>query len=335
MKNIKTKLLIVVMAIGSTSFAQVTDKEKSLTSQNTDTLDGWKTGGIFGLNFSQVSLSNWAAGGESSVSGNSLLSLFARYKKGDNNWDNYLDLGYGIMKQGADDWIKSDDRIEFTSKYGRKAAKDLYYAALINFRSQFAPGYNYPNDSVKISDFFAPAYVIGALGMDYKPNDNFSLFVAPLTAKITYVGDQMLADQGAFGVEAAEYEFTEPDSVKLKNGENMRTEIGGYVRFMYKKQLAENITFQTNLNLFSNYVENPRNIDVNWDNLLSLKVNDFITATISTNLIYDDDIDIQVMKSDGSPKLDNEGTPIVGPRTQFKYVIAVGFQYKFGAELRK
>ena len=92
----------------------------------------------------------------------------------------------------------------------------------------------------------------------------------------------------------------------------------------------ENVSFQTNIDLFSNYSEDPQNIDVNWDNVLSMKINKFLTSTITTSLIYDHDIKIQETKSDGTPKLDAEGNPEIGPRTQFKYVIAVGFQYKFG-----
>ncbi|MEX2379319.1 MAG: DUF3078 domain-containing protein [Vicingaceae bacterium] len=324
----KKLFLVLSLFLGLGTFAQVTDAEDDLLKKETDTLpDGWRLGGVFGANFSQVSLSNWSAGGQSSISINSLLNVFAKYKKDKTTWDNYLDLGYGVVKQGDSDMIKSDDRIEFTSKYGRRAAKNLYYAGLFNFRSQFAPGYNYPNDSVKISNFMAPGYFIGAVGMDYKPNDNFTLFLAPLTGKVTVVSVQDLADQGAFGVKAAEYDTS---GNKISDGKTVRTEFGGYLRFAYVKEIAENITFQTNLNLFSNYLETPQNIDVNWDNLLSMKVNKYITANVSTSLIYDDDIDIQESNADGSPKLDSEGTPIVGPRTQFKYVIAVGFQYKFG-----
>lgn len=324
----KKTFFALCLFIGLGAYAQVTDAEDDMLKKRADTIpDGWRLGGVFGANFSQVSLSNWSAGGQSSISINSLLNVFALYKKEKTTWDNYLDLGYGVIKQGNADMIKSDDRIEFTSKYGRRAAKNLYYAGLFNFRSQFAPGYNIPNDSVKISDFMAPGYFVGAVGMDYKPNDNLTLFLAPLTGKVTVVALQDLADQGAFGVEAAEYDTS---GNKISDGKTVRTEFGGYLRLAYIKEIADNITFQTNLNMFSNYLENPQNIDVNWDNLISMKVNKYITANVSTSLIYDDDIDIQETKSDGTPKLDAEGNPEIGPRTQFKYVIAVGFQYKFG-----
>lgn len=324
MKNI---FLILTVLFGIQVSAQTTEAEKNLKTVNSDTTQGWKTGGVFGANFSQVSLTNWAAGGQSSVSLNGLVDAFANYKKGNSAWDNNLTLGYGEVKQGVGDWIKSDDRILFTSKYGKKATKDWYYAGLFNFKSQFAPGYSDVTETTVISDFMAPGYFLGALGMDYKPSDNFTVFISPVTAKLTYVGIQNLADAGGFGVTAAEYDAL---GNKTKDGENSRLEVGGYLRMLYKKKLMENINFQTNIDVFSNYSESPDHLDINWDNLLSMKVNKYITTTISTSLIYDHDIDIAETKSDGSPKLDDNGNQLIGPRTQFKYVLAVGFQYKFG-----
>lgn len=316
----KKLLFIIFVLVGFTAFAQTTEAEEDLKKQKKDTVEGWKTGGVIGLNFSQVSLSNWSAGGENSMSINGLISLFANYKKGSSTWDNSLDLGYGIIKQGDAEFIKSDDKLAFTSKYGQKAYKNLYYAALVNLKTQMAPGYNYPNDSVKVSDFMAPGYLLGAIGMDYKPNDKLTLFVSPLTLKTTFVNNQTLANAGAFGVEPAEY-----DSLGnvIKEGERIRSEFGGYLRLMYKTEIAKNISFQTNLDLFSNYSENPDHIDINWENLVAFKVNKYISATITTTLIYDHDIDIQIDNNDDGI-IDK-----IGPRTQFKEVLAIGFNYKF------
>ncbi len=323
----KKLILIWALGMGLGSHAQTTEAEKALKKQNADTTQGWKSGGVFGANFTQVSLTNWAAGGQSSVSLNGLLDLFANYKKGSSAWDNNLTLGYGETKLGGSDWFKSDDRILFNSKYGKKATKDWYYAALVNFKSQFAPGFSDVAETTKISDFMAPGYLLGAIGMDYKPSDNFTVFISPVTAKMTVVSIQALADAGAFGVEEAEYDAT---GTKTKDGENTRLEVGGYLRMLYKRDIMENVSYQTNLDLFSNYSEEPQNIDVNWDNLLSMKINKYLTTTITTSLIYDHDIDIAETKSDGTPKLDSNGNQLIGPRTQFKYVLAIGFQYKFG-----
>jgi hypothetical protein len=288
-------------------YSQITDGEKRLREASKDTLDGWKTGGMIMLNFGQTSLTNWAAGGENTVSGNSLFNFFANYQKGTFTWDNTIDLGYGILKQGSQN-RKSDDRIDFSTKFGKMATKNWYYSGLLDFRSQFTAGYNYPNDSVKISNFFAPAYIVTAIGMDYKPNKTFTAFIAPITGKITIVGDQDLADAGAFGVDKAEY----INGVKTKDGKNFRQEFGGYVRVAYQNDIMTNVNLSTKLDLFSNYMKNPQNIDVNWQVLVSMKVNKYISATFSTQLIYDDDTKIE-----GSPKV------------QFKEILGVGFSYKF------
>ena len=134
MKKIILTLVAIATILGLS--AQTTEAEKSLTTQSKDTLDGWKTGGIVSLNLTQVGLTNWQSGGENSLSVNGLLSLFANLKKGNSTWDNSLDLGYGILQQGDDEVRKTDDKIDFTSKYGQKAFKNWYYAGLVNFKSQ-------------------------------------------------------------------------------------------------------------------------------------------------------------------------------------------------------
>jgi len=316
----KKLLLIYFIFLSGLISGQVTDAEKLLRKQNNDTVEFWKTGGVTALNFSQTSLTNWAAGGQSSLAGSTMINLFAYYKKGKSRWDNTLDFGYGLLKQADKKraW-KTDDKIELLLKYGQKAFDSWYYAVLLNFKTQISPGYNYPNDSVKISSFFAPAYLIGAIGADYKPNDKFNIFITPVTERFTFVYDQELANSGAFGVNPAVYDST---GKILKKGKNLRTEFGGYLRMLYKRNLMENITFQTKLDLFSNYLKDAQNVDVNWENLISLKVNKYISATVSTQLVYDDN----VMIVDGK---NPDGTDKTGPRTQFKEVLGVGFSYNF------
>ena len=316
----KALFTVALIAIIGSLSAQTTEAEKNLKTQSKDTLDGWKTGGVISLNLTQVSLTNWSAGGENSLSVNGILSLFANLKKGNSTWDNSLDLSYGMLQQGDGDPRKTDDKIDFTSKYGQKAFKNWYYAGLVNFKSQMAPGFNFPNDSTEISSFMAPAYVLGAIGMDYKPSEVFTFFISPLTMKMTIVNDQNLADEGRFGVEAAEYDDF---GVQTKKGLTTRSEYGGYLRALFKKDIMKNVNLQSKLELFSNYTEEPTNIDVNWEVLISMKVNKFISATISTQLLYDDDIDIAVDNN-------NDGIiDAVGPRTQFKEVLGVGLSYKF------
>lgn len=324
MKEIIYTAIFMVVITGGIN-AQVVDKElteaeKKIKMQQTDSLDGWKVGGVFGVNLTQASFTNWAAGGENSVAINGLLSTFANYKKGSSSWDNTLNLAYGVLKQGEDGVRKTDDRIDFMSKYGYKASKRWYYAALVNFKTQFAAGYNYPNDSTEISNFLAPAYALAAIGMDYKPHDNFTAFISPFTARMTIVNDRTMADAGAFGVDPAEFDLV---GNKIKNGKTLRAEYGGYIRVMYKKEIMENINLETRFDAFANYSDEPTHIDVNMEILLSLKVNKFISATVSTQLIYDHDTEIAVDRNNDGII---DGT---GPRVQFKEVLGIGLNYKF------
>ena len=183
-------------------------------------------------------------------------------------------------------------------------------------------GYNYPNTINKISDLLAPAYVLTAIGADFKPNDRLSAFIAPATSKITIVNNDSLANIGAFGVTAA---TLDADGNIIEPGQNLRSEVGGYMRVVYQQTLFKDksVSITSKLDHFSNYMENPQNIDVSWETIIGLKVNKFITTTITTHLIYDDDVAIAVDRT-GDGILDGKG-----PRTQFKEVIAVGLSYKF------
>jgi len=335
----KVKFIAVVALMGCAQLVsgQVTDGEAALRKHDSDTTQGWKIGGVASLNATQTNLTNWASGGQNSISINGAFNAHANYKKGRSAWDNTLDLGYGLMKQGEDeDFRKTDDRIDFSSKYGYEAYKSFYYAALVSFKSQMANGYNYKDTTKeKISAFLAPAYVIGAIGIDYKPNSYFSAFLAPLTLKYTIVNDQDLADAGAYGVDPAEYEVRQtflPDTtnvqVLVKHGKKARGEFGGYIRLLYSKsdfeaEILKNFSITSKADFFSNYMHNPQNIDVSWETQIAMKVNKYITVSLSTHLIYDDDIKIaDGTNPDGSTKM-------VGSKVQFKEIAGVGIMYNF------
>jgi len=275
----------------------------------------WRRGGLLSLNFSQVSLTNWAAGGQNSIAGNAIVNYFANYKSGKNAWDNTIDLEYGVIMQGKkSSLLKSNDKIDVTSIYGRQASKYWYYSALANFRSQFTAGYNYPNDSNIISNFLAPAYLTLALGMDYKPDNSFSLFLSPATARFIFVTNKALSNAGAFGVDS---------------GKTLRTEVGAYVKASYIKAINTNVNIQTSLDLFSNYLDKPQNIDVNWQLLLGFKISKLISASLSTQLLYDDNTKLTFYKNDGVT-VDH-----VGPGVQFKEVFGIGLAYQFASYTTK
>ncbi len=284
-----------------------------------DTVKPWAIGGITNFSFSQVSLSNWVAGGENSSSINALIKLFSTYKKSKLAWDNNLDLAYGLTKKASDPFYKNDDRIDFASKLGYKAEKKWYYTLMINFKTQFYQGKKSSKDSIIISDFMAPAYLLASLGMDYKPGKAFSLMISPFSSRITFVRNTMLADEGAFGVEKA---VRDTSGNIIQHGEKIKSEFGGYLKVVINKEIVKNVTLLTKLELFSNYLKNPQNMVINWDMLLNMKINKFLSASINTNLIYDDNVRIASTNSKGQVEQ-------VGPRTQFKEMISIGLSYKF------
>lgn len=282
--------------------------------------DDWQLGGAGTLNFSQVSLSNWAAGGQSSLSVLGLAELFANYSKGKNTWNNSLTLIYGTIKIEDQKLRKSDDKIELNLKYGRRASTEWFYAAQLNFRSQLTPTYTEDRSSM-VSNFLSPAFITASLGMDYKPNENLSVFISPVTGKFTLVRDQVLADQGAFGVEPAATNFL--GNLIPGTGKNFRKEFGGYVDVRFKDEIVQNVTFESKLGLFSNYLKEPENVDLNWENNFNFKVNKYISASLFVHMIYDDDIELQ-LDQDKDGTIDN-----TGPRLQLKETLGIGLSYKF------
>lgn len=332
MKRVILLLLLGGLFTAPVAWGQTNDDKafvEDATKKTKEAVEGeeaaeptWKKGGVVSLNFNQVSLINWAAGGLNSVAGSAFCNLYANYRKGKSSWDNNLDLGYGIIKQGTDPFIKSDDKIDFTSKYGQEAFNNpkFFYTGLLNFKSQFAPGYSDPPANLlRISDFLAPAYVLAAIGIDYKQSDNLSIFVSPITGKMTIVNDDTLADAGAYGVDAAVYNDA---GVKTKDGAKTRVELGGYLKMQYKREIVKNVDFNTRLELFSNYIDKPENIDVFWETVFTMKVNKYLNANMGFTMIYDDDIDIAVTDQSGV-------ITGMGPRTQYKQVLGIGLSYNF------
>ncbi|MFO8054627.1 MAG: DUF3078 domain-containing protein [Bacteroidales bacterium] len=283
----------------------------------------WEAGGKGSFNFSQVALVNWASGGQNTISGTVRGNLFANYRKDNLMWDNSMEFGYGLMRQGEEGIKKTNDEVELVSKYGRQAFmnnENWFYSTMLSFKTQFTRGYNYPNDSVVVSDFLAPGYILLSIGMDYNPGDNFSVSVSPLTGKVTMVMDEDLSNEGRYGVEPAK---KDTGGNIIREGEKVRYEFGGSVKLMYQKEVWENVVLGTTLELFSNYFEKPQNLNVNWEMKLDMKVNKFLGISLKTDAIYDDDIMIEVDR-DGDGEVDGHG-----PRTQLKQVVELGLNYEF------
>ncbi|GAB3236391.1 DUF3078 domain-containing protein [Algoriphagus aestuariicola] len=258
----------------------------------------WKTGGNYNLNIQQVTLSNWAAGGSSSFALNSGVTLFANYKKDSKVWDTQMTVNLGFNRQGSRDFEtrKTNDNFVFVSNYGRQLSKLMYLSTQLDARTQLLPGYKYSKPSgserevrTKISDLLSPGYLQSSTGLNlrktYENKGKLSVIVSPFTGRFTIVMNDSLSNAGAFGVVP---------------GENVRAEAGmsfaaGVVDFV----IMENVTWKADLNLFSNY-ESFGNMVVNFNSIIRLKVNKFISTRIETAVIYDENVYVQ--QDDGSSK---------------------------------
>jgi len=270
-----------------------------------DTTKLWDLGSISSLTFNQTLLKYWTAGGQNSLAINAFTRMHANYSKNNLKWQNTLELAYGLLKQQDLPMRKTDDKIELNTQVGLKAFNKFYYTFLFNFKTQFTVGYNYTeNDSTKISNFLAPGYLVFSGGMSYKPNKHLGIYASFVSGKVTIVNDPELSAIGAYGIDS---------------GKTVRYELGAYTKLSFNKEIIKNVVLITNINLFSNYLKNPQNIDINADIFVSYKATKYLSLNLKTNFIYDDDIKILI----------DEETGHKGPRLQRMQIIGLGITFKF------
>lgn len=263
----------------------------------------WVLKGITGINMSQTAVSNWSAGGENSLAGNAYLNGSLTHKSGHWLWINNLGLDYGLTKTKSLGVQKTSDKIAFSTQLGYKASEKWYYTAMADLNTQFYKGYNYPDKSHYISKFFAPAYSNVSLGMDFRPKSNYSLYLSPLAGKLTFVEDDYLANEGAFGVDP---------------GDHFKAELGAYIKVKAEQKIMENVDLITSVDFFTPYDKQIGNVDVNWDVLVNMKINKYLSATLNTTLKYDNDV--KTINDDGEKH---------GAKVQFKEVLGIGVAYNF------
>ncbi|MCK5741817.1 MAG: DUF3078 domain-containing protein [Chlorobi bacterium] len=324
----KTLILtsIMIASLFSSSNAAESTVPDSSAVVKTDTVPNWKTSGMTSLMLNQLSLVNWTKGGENALSGIFSFKYNANYAKDGFAWDNSLLADYGLQQTDDNPIRKNQDRIDFSTKLGYKAVTNFYYTVLGSFKSQFASGYKYPDDSTVVSRFFSPAYLILSMGIDFKYKDIFSFYLSPMTGKMTFVSDTKLADLGTYTSEPAKYDT---NGVLISHGEKIVSNFGAFMKASFKKNIMENVNLSSKVELFNNYtdkiVDNRLNVDVDWETAVTMKVNEFISANIFAHLIYDHDIKVPLYETiDGVKTKTGDGR-----RLQFKEALGVGLSYKF------
>ena len=274
------KLISVLLILAAFPTAMAQDAE---TAQPTDTIKAWTAKGNASILFNQSTFDNWLAGGENNISGNLGLNYDFNYNKLGWNWDNKIIMSYGLVKTRTSSFAKkTDDRLELNSLLGHRitAKSEWYYSGFLNFKTQFTKGYNYSKDEngaeirTQYTNFFSPAYLLFGPGMLWKKDDNLKVNLSPATSKFTFVDEEFtLPDEAYFGVE---------------EGESMRYELGFNASAYYKLGVVANVSFENILNLYSNYLEDPQNVDLDYQLNIVMKINKFLTTNINFQTIYDD-----------------------------------------------
>jgi len=287
-----------------------------------DSTLGWNINGDGALQFNNAIFSNWSKGGENSIAGSIVSNILANYKGSDFTFENSFAFGYGLIYSDEYNTRKTDDKLDFNSKFGLNLTDELNASVLLNFNTQFAVGYKYPNDSTVISNFMAPGYLNLSAGLDYKPGNDLSIFLTPVSGRITFVMDQSLADVGQYGVKA---KVEDTDGNIISKGENIKMEFGANLVVNYKKEIFENVTAQTKYEMFMNYtdenVKNRTNIDVNWETIFNLKINSWLNVNLFFHLLYDNDILVPIKDANNPDRK--------GRRLQFKNTNGLAISFKF------
>ncbi|WP_369971581.1 DUF3078 domain-containing protein [Psychroserpens sp. XS_ASV72] len=283
----------------------------------------WKLLNKAGLDLSEVTFVNWSAGGSNSISALTNVLSTLKYRKDHLKWTSSARLRYGINKQESQRLRKTEDEFELSSSLGyrKDTITNWYYSSRFNFRTQLTNGYNYPDRDNEISRLMAPGYMFIGGGVEYGKNlEQLTFYFSPITFKATFVLDQTLADSGAFGVNPATYD--EEGNV-IEEGENMRTEMGVLLTNYYETKVYDNIFLKHNLSVYSDYINDFGNLDIDWEVVFDFKVNDFVRASLGSHIKYDNDIKT-------FEEVEGEEEPIErGARIQWKQLLGVGVAFDF------
>jgi len=232
----------------------------------------WKIHGRFTFIFNQSSFTNWASGGENTIAGDLNVNYDFNYKKKLINWDTRILTGYGLSYVSEKGYRKTNDRLEINSLFGiRSREKNWFFSNFINFKTQYARGYNYSESSNElVSAFFSPAYLSLGPGVLWKKSDNLNLNIAPASARFTFVDDDF---SGKFGVE---------------EGENVAFSLGFNLSGYYKLSIMDNIEMENIITIYSDYLNKPKNIDIEYQVNIRFKVNKFVKMHLTAHTILDD-----------------------------------------------
>ncbi|MGY5846160.1 DUF3078 domain-containing protein [Salegentibacter sp. HM20] len=293
------------------------------TRHHENVVINWTEKNSVGINLNEVAFVNWNAGGNNSISALFHANFARNFKKRHTVWKNLINWRYGVNAQEGRELRKTEDLLELTStfSYRKNENSNWFYSARFNFNTQFSNGYRYPDTDTPISRFMAPGYLFLGVGSEFShPSEDLTVYMSPLTQKSTFVFSQRLADEGMFGVTGA---VKDEDGNIIERGENMRTEVGILVTSEFSKTMWENIDVSNRISLYTDYLNDFGNVDVDWQLNVNMKVNDFVKASVGTHLRYDNDVKVKKdVTGDGNLET-------LGARIQLKQTLGVGVVYEF------
>ena len=316
----KRYFTIVLVLIGSMAIAG-----NPININTNDSTKAFTFTALNMLTINQIAFINWAAGGESSLSSKISTEYDLVYKSDKFDFNHSGNLAFGLVGYIDTRIEKTDDNIDLLWAVSLRNQKKWSLTSVLTFKSQFADGYTYPNDSTLMSTFMAPGYINISLGLNYKPDNRFQLYLSPIAGKLTFVLNQELANKGAYGVNPA---VIDTNGIIIQEGENFTSELGVKLLSSYKHQIMRNIDLRTTLNLYNNYTDNVKanrwNIDIDWDTRIVFTINKIFSSVLYFHLKYDHNTLI--------PKYETvEGIDVIvssSPKLQLKESFGLSFSYK-------
>ncbi|SFU58664.1 Protein of unknown function [Pustulibacterium marinum] len=277
MKKIYLLGALLVSSLATYAQQQNNEKEKDTT---------WTTKGNATLLFNQSAFNaEWLGGGTSNVAGNLSISYDFNYAKKDWTWDNKILIDYGLTKVKDEKFAKkTNDRFEFNSILGKKATRNWYYSAFLNFKTQMAKGYKFGEDEngeetrTEYTHLLSPGYLQIGPGMLWKKSNNLKVNIAPATAKLVFVDKDFTTTEG----------YEDGDYFGVDQGKSTRFEFGASISGYYKVNIMENVSAENILNLYSNYIEDPQNVDIDYTLNVVMKINKYLSTNFTFQAIYDD-----------------------------------------------
>ena len=279
----KKTLLITFSFLFCSGIAFSQEEEENDTIPN-----GWSTEGTVQLLFNQSAFNKeWTGGGTSSIAGNLSVDYQFNYKMDDFTWNNRIFGNYGLTKVKDDEFIrKTSDRLELNSIAGKQMQEsNFYYSWFLNFRTQFAKGYEFGEDPdtgetirTEISDFMSPAYLQTGPGIMWKKSDDLFINLAPATARFIFVDKSFTTGP----------DYVDGDYFGVDEGKSMRFELGAALSAYSKYEIMENVNMEHTLSLYSNYLDKPGNIDIDYLLNVEMGINDYLSANLVFQAVYDD-----------------------------------------------